>query len=122
MSKKKPGRNSRRNYKRRRRAAQREALLRSQQSNVIVTVPTPAVSNNEIVDYYPSLIDPTRATEKSEYEKPPAIIPTPAANPPIDTLSPCDKRLIEILADPAKFAEFQSKVKSTTANQLIIVS
>lgn len=125
MAKRIRGINSRKNYKRRRRIAQRAALAQSQQSNVIVPVPRPPVNDDRIIDYYPSVIVPeSKPNEKNVPAQvpTPAITPAPAVTPEPDILTPCDKRLIEILSDPAKFAEFQTKVKSSTANKLIIVS
>ena len=119
MAKHKRGQWSRRNYKRRRRAQQRASLAAAQQSPVIVSTPY-APPSDVIVDHAPSMKD--KVIEPTEIPTPgaePAPTPPPAVVTAPVILSPCDQRLIEVLSDPAKFAEFKAKVASSS--KLIVV-
>jgi len=111
------GKNSRRNYKRRRREEQRRALEAAKQSAVIVPALRPPVGNDQIVDYYPSVIVPKPAATPD-----PIPTPTPVVTPPTVILTECDKRLLNILTNPGEFEAFKQKVQGQTENKLFIVS
>ena len=122
MAKRIRGRGSRQRNKRQRRYNIRRALELAKKSDVIVTTP-PDKKSTEIVDYHPSLKDTTSNVTEGRGEKTEDRASgtgttstgggsTVTAPPAI--LSECDKRLIDILSDPAKFAEFSAKISPNT--------
>ena len=124
MAKRIRGRGSRQRNKRQRRYNIRRALELAKKSDVIVTTP-PDKKSTDIVDYHPSLKDTTTNITDARYEKQPDRSGNTGTGPtstgggstvtaPPAILSECDKRLIDILSDPAKFAAFSAKISPNT--------